>query len=192
MIVLEDNVTPIFVHRCVLAARCSYFEAFFRSFMPKERKIIMSIGDMIPPKEACLSLLRYIYYDDVSMPPEDALYLFSASHYFQFSNLRLHIFCKQNLEANVSKNNVFDILEAADKIQEKDMKNFALRILRLNFHELAHSERIKTLPKEILLDIISDISNLFVKDSPSVNSLALKKTPLNESTSFSYNNFKNQ
>jgi hypothetical protein len=43
------------------------------------------------------------------MPPQDALYLFSASHYFQFSNLRLHVFCKQNLEANVSKNNVFDV-----------------------------------------------------------------------------------
>ena len=69
----------------------------------------MTIGDAVPPRSACLSLLRYIYYDDVSMPPQDALYLFSASHYFQFSNLRLHVFCKQNLEANVSKNNVFDV-----------------------------------------------------------------------------------
>ncbi len=69
----------------------------------------MTIGDAVPPRSACLSLLRYIYYDDITMPPQDALYLFSASHYFQFSNLRLHVFCKQNLEANVSKNNVFDV-----------------------------------------------------------------------------------
>lgn len=69
----------------------------------------MTIGDAVPPRSACLSLLRYIYYDDIIMPPQDALYLFSASHYFQFSNLRLQIFCKQNLEANVSKNNVFDV-----------------------------------------------------------------------------------
>lgn len=69
----------------------------------------MTIGDTVPPRQACMSLLRYIYYDDVVMPPQDALYLFSASHYFQFSNLRLHVFCKQNLEANVSKDNVFDV-----------------------------------------------------------------------------------
>lgn len=43
------------------------------------------------------------------MPPQDALDLFSASHYFQFSNSRLQVFCKKNLEANVSKNNVFDV-----------------------------------------------------------------------------------
>lgn len=124
----------------------------------------MTIGDTIPPRQACLSLLRYIYCDDISMPPQDALYLFSASHYFQFSNLRLHIFCKQNLEANVSKNNVFDvnisfnpsisyfinkkkyiytydkrfiqILEAADKIKDENMKSFALRIVRNNFQEV--------------------------------------------------------
>jgi len=132
--------------------------------MPKERRIMLKIGDTIPPRQACMSLLRYIYYDDILMPPEDALYLFSASHYFQFTNLRLHIFCKQNLEMNVSKNNVFDILEAADTIHEKDMKSFALRILRKNFNELAHSSRIQKLPKSLLLDIIMDVSSLFVKD----------------------------
>ena len=47
--------------------------------------------------------------DDVNLQTQDALNLFSAGHFFQFSNLRLHIFCKQNLEANVSKNNVFDV-----------------------------------------------------------------------------------
>lgn len=127
----------------------------------------MTIGDTIPPRQACISLLRYIYCDDVSMPPQDALYLFSASHYFQFSNLRLHVFCKQNLEANVSKNNVFDILEAADKIKDENMKSFALRIVRNNFQELVRSDRIRKLSKELLLDILIDISNIF----PPVNCL---------------------
>jgi hypothetical protein len=77
----------------------------------------MAIGDTVPPKSACMSLLCYIYYDDVNMPPQNALYLFSASHYFQFSNLRLHVFCKQNLEANVSKNNVFDVIIFLFKVE---------------------------------------------------------------------------
>lgn len=108
LIVLNEN-KPIYSHKCILAARCAYFEAYFRSFMPKDRKVLMTIGDTVPPRQACISLLRYIYFDDVNMPPQDALYLFSANHFFQFSNLRLHVFCKQNLEANVSKSNVFDV-----------------------------------------------------------------------------------
>lgn len=130
----------------------------------------MSIGDTVPPKQAAVSLLRYIYYDDVTMPPRDALYLFSASHYFQFSNLRLHVFCKQNLEANVSKNNVFDvrksivfvsiikknflkillnlkILEAADKIKDECMKNFALKIVRTNFPEVFYELSLNVFKK---------------------------------------------
>jgi hypothetical protein len=71
----------------------------------------MKIGDVIPPRQACIALLKYIYYDDVhNIQTQDALYLFSASHYFQFSNCRLSVFCRQILEANVSKNNVFDVI----------------------------------------------------------------------------------
>ena len=153
-IYLSEASAPILSHRCVLAARCAYFEAFFRSFMPKERKIMLTIGDTVPPHQACVALLRYIYYDEVFMLPEDSLYLFSANHYFQFSNLRLHVYCKQNLEANVSKANVFDILEAADKIQEQDMKQFALKMVAANFAELAHSHRIEKLPNNLLIDIM--------------------------------------
>ena len=69
-----------------------------------------TIGDAIPPRQACISLLKYIYYDCVSLTSQDALHLVAASHYFQFSNLRVHVFCKQYLEASVSENNVIDVI----------------------------------------------------------------------------------
>ena len=68
-------------------------------------------------KQAFDSLLRYIYWGDVTMPPEDSLYLFSAPYFYGFTNNRLQAFCKQNLEMNVSVSNVVQILEASDKIQ---------------------------------------------------------------------------
>jgi hypothetical protein len=168
-----DENDIVFGHRCILAARCAYFEAYFRSFTPKERKITLNIGDKIPSRSASMSLIRFIYYDDTSILPEDALYLFSASNFFQFQNLRLHVYCKQALEANVSKSNVFDILEAADRIHEKEMKNFALKIIRNNFIELSNSKRLRELSKELLLDIISDIGSLFgrIAQSPGGSSV---------------------
>lgn len=52
----------------------SYFEAMFRSFMPEDGQVNISIGEMVPSKQAFESMLRYIYYGEVNMPPEDSLY----------------------------------------------------------------------------------------------------------------------
>lgn len=48
----------------------------FRSFMPEDGQVNISIGEMVPSKQAFESMLRYIYYGDVNMPPEDSLYPF--------------------------------------------------------------------------------------------------------------------
>jgi hypothetical protein len=42
------------------------------------------------------SLLRFIYYGEVEMPPEDSLYLFSAPHFYIFSNNRYNAFLHIN------------------------------------------------------------------------------------------------
>jgi len=46
----------------------------FRSFMPVDGQVNISIGEMVPSKQAFESMVRYIYYGDVDMPPEDSLY----------------------------------------------------------------------------------------------------------------------
>ena len=67
---------------------------------------------MVPSAQAFDSLLRYIYYGEVSMPPEDSLYLFSAPYYYGFTNNRLQAYCKHNLEMNVSCDNVIQVRTA--------------------------------------------------------------------------------
>ena len=62
-----------------------------RSFCPPDNKVIVSIGEMVPSRQSFDTLLRYIYHGDVVMPPEDSLYLFSAPHFFIFSNNRLQV-----------------------------------------------------------------------------------------------------
>ena len=69
----------------------------------------IAIGEMVPSAQAFDSLLRYIYYGEVSMPPEDSLYLFSAPYYYGFTNNRLQAYCKHNLEMNVSCDNVIQV-----------------------------------------------------------------------------------
>lgn len=132
-ITLMLDGVPIPAHKAVLAARCSYFEGMFRSFMPENNTVNIQIGEMIPSSESFDSLLRYIYYADVSMPPEDSLYLFTAPVFYGFTNNRLQAFCKQNLEMNVTFENVIQILEAADRMQAVDMKKYALNLIVHHF-----------------------------------------------------------
>jgi len=175
-IVLRLGDIPVAAHKAILAARSSYFEAMFRSFMPENDEVTISIGEMVPSKQAFDSLLRYIYWSDVTMPPEDSLYLFSAPYFYGFTNNRLQAFCKQNLEMNVSVQNVVQILEASDKIQAIDMKKHALGIIVHNFAKVARLPHIKTLPRPLLLDVIealademSDTGGKFCQDISSIS-----------------------
>lgn len=151
-LILGEAVIP--AHKSILAARCSYFEAMFRSFMPENSQVTIAIGETIPSRQSFDSLLRYIYYGDVNMPPEDSLYLFSAPHFYGFANNRLQAFCKQNLEMNVTFENVIQILEAADCIQANDMKKHALNLIVHHFPKVARLPRIQTLSHELLLNIL--------------------------------------
>ncbi|CAG0913872.1 unnamed protein product [Notodromas monacha] len=150
--------SPICVHAPILAARCSYFEGMFRSFKPENNVVNIAIGEMIPSKQSVDSLLRYIYFGDVNMPPEDSLYLFSAPYFYGFTNNRLQAFCKQNLEMNVTFENVIQILEAADRIQAVDMKKHALSLIVRHFPLLTRLPKFNTLSRELLLDILYSLA----------------------------------
>ncbi|KAI2664954.1 hypothetical protein H4Q32_003278 [Labeo rohita] len=67
ILLLDGHPRP--AHKAILAARSSYFEAMFRSFMPEDGQVNISIGEMVPSTQAFESMLRYIYYGDVSKLP---------------------------------------------------------------------------------------------------------------------------
>ncbi|XP_026473112.1 leucine-zipper-like transcriptional regulator 1 [Ctenocephalides felis] len=158
-IVLELDGSAIPAHKSVLAARCTYFEAMFRSFMPSDNRVNIQIGDISPSRESFESLLRYIYYGDTKMPPEDSLYLFQAPFFYGFTNNRLQAFCKQNLENNVTSDNVLQILEAADKMQAIDIKKYALRMIMNDFPTVARQGKMSSLTKELLIDILRALAD---------------------------------
>uniref|UniRef100_A0A8C1SMZ1 Leucine-zipper-like transcription regulator 1 n=1 Tax=Cyprinus carpio TaxID=7962 RepID=A0A8C1SMZ1_CYPCA len=157
ILLLDGHPRP--AHKAILAARSSYFEAMFRSFMPEDGQVNISIGEMVPSTQAFESMLRYIYYGDVNMPPEDSLYLFAAPYYYGFSNNRLQAYCKQNLEMNVTVENVLQILEAADKTQALDMKKHCLHIIVHQFTKVSKLPNLRSLSQPLLLDIIDSLAS---------------------------------
>ena len=164
-ITLLVETKSITAHKSVLAARSAYFEGMFRSLPPQNNTVTITIGDMIPSVQSFETLLRYIYYGEVVMPPEDSLYLFTAPNFFGFTNNRLQAFCKQNLEMNVTFENVIQILEAADKIKAQDMKKHALSLIVQYFPKVARLPRIRDLSRDLLLDILDALAEVNVDNS---------------------------
>lgn len=158
-IVLQVNKEVVLAHIPILAARCSYFEALFRSFMPENRKVEVTFGKTLPTLQAFNSLLKYIYYGDVHMPPEDCLYVFSAPNFFGFTNLQLHSHCKARLEKDVHKENVLPMLEAADNISMDIMKKRCLQLIAESFPTIVKMPYFRNLKRELLLDIADVIAS---------------------------------
>uniref|UniRef100_A0A8V5H2R6 Uncharacterized protein n=1 Tax=Melopsittacus undulatus TaxID=13146 RepID=A0A8V5H2R6_MELUD len=146
ILLLDGHPRP--AHKAILAARSSYFEAMFRSFMPEDGQVNISIGEMVPSKQAFESMLRYIYYGEVNMPPEDSLLL-----------LKMNSYLFQNLEMNVTVENVLQILEAADKTQALDMKRHCLHIIVHQFTKVSKLPNLRSLSQLLLLDIIESLAN---------------------------------
>lgn len=101
--------------------------------MPEDGQVNISIGEMVPSKQAFESMLRYIYYGDVNMPPEDSLYpsqttfcLFKRFNYLIFVFLKLGGFCIFSIDSvkhrfrcksTVESSYVFIKIDACDLIR---------------------------------------------------------------------------
>ncbi|KAH9643510.1 hypothetical protein HF086_015658 [Spodoptera exigua] len=73
-----------------------------------------------------------------------------------FTNNRLQVFCKHNLQSNVSPDNVLAILQAADRMRAADIKEYALKMI----------DAIKNLAQPLLVDIIWALADEPNFDSP--------------------------
>lgn len=161
-IVLRVGEDSVLSHRAVLAARCSYFEALFRSFMPENHEVEITFGTVVPSLSAFMSLLKYIYCGEISVSPDDSLYIFSAPNFFGFTNTRLHDYCKASLERDVNQSNVLKILETADTINLQVMKKHCLDMIAAHFPNIVQQRYFRSLRRELLLDIFDILASKMV------------------------------
>lgn len=80
-----------------------------------------SINDLELSFTALCSVLKFIYHDQVLIPFEDALYLYSIRHDMVFTNERFRDACQNIIKTNISKENC---LEVKKIIIPKNKSNF--------------------------------------------------------------------
>ena len=149
----------VLAHKAIVAVRCMFFEALFRSFMPGNHEVEITFGEVVPTLSSFTALLQYIYCGEIHTTPEDALYIFSAPNYFGFNNMRLHSHCKASLERDVNQENVAKILETADAIGVQVMKNHCLEMITDQISDIVRHSYFRSLRKELLLDILDILAS---------------------------------
>uniref|UniRef100_A0A665X383 BTB domain-containing protein n=1 Tax=Echeneis naucrates TaxID=173247 RepID=A0A665X383_ECHNA len=137
ILLLDGHPRP--AHKAILAARSRYMIPF----------------QHIQQSEQILTSLTFYTYLYVGFKTK---YLFAAPYYYGFSNNRLQAYCKQNLEMNVTVENVLQILEAADKTQALDMKKHCLHIIVHQFIKVSKLPNLRSLSQLLLLDIIESLA----------------------------------
>ncbi|PFX31709.1 Leucine-zipper-like transcriptional regulator 1 [Stylophora pistillata] len=112
-----------------------------------------------------VNLCKEIYAENCVDHNEDIEDYFEAMfRSFMPENNTVTAFCKQNLEMNVSFENVVEILEAAHRIGAADMKKHALDLVVGHFVKVAKSPNLRRLSRDLLLEILDAIAD-YLKDS---------------------------
>eukprot|EP00800_Vazella_pourtalesii_P008004 TRINITY_DN2127_c0_g1_i4.p1 TRINITY_DN2127_c0_g1~~TRINITY_DN2127_c0_g1_i4.p1 ORF type:complete len:635 (-),score=123.38 TRINITY_DN2127_c0_g1_i4:110-2014(-) len=157
-ILLQIGSNSFPAHKCILAARCKYFEAMFRSFMPTDSKVNITFGQIVPSCQSFKALLNFIYYADIKLLPEDSLYIFQAPNFFGFSNSRIQVFCKEALEQRIVHENVINLLRISSEIGVEVVKKYTLNRIVANFNNVFDMVDFQDLSKDLLLDVLEALA----------------------------------
>jgi len=143
-------------HMCLLAARCQYFSATFRSNMKEmeSRKLQITVADFIPTVSSFESFLNFLYTDSVQMPVQNAVYVIPMTEFYGLSNKKLQLHCVKNIEYNFSPQNLLACLEAADHCNLITLKQQFLHEIVKSYVEVMESEYLVSLDRPLLIDIM--------------------------------------
>lgn len=142
----------IHAHKSILAARCEYFQAMFRSGMREsiENEIIIENFS----KESFLLLMEYIYTDSAMIDIEYSVELYVISDLYQLE--RLGDMCTMVVQRNLSCENAPAILQSAENAGCDILKDISMEFIITNFEKISKSDSIRTLSHSLLLEILSN------------------------------------
>jgi leucine-zipper-like transcriptional regulator 1 len=126
---VED--TPVWGHKLLLA-RCDYFKAMLCGDMREASGDPVVIPDI--QKKVFLTILEYLYTDEVVLDADNAMDLFQAAD--QFGIGRLKNLCENTILKNITIDNAASVLYAADMFNAKELREKCLSFILVHFAEV--------------------------------------------------------
>lgn len=142
--------TKLSAHKSVLISNSQYFEAYFLSNKTQEP------CSLDIPSDIAQHLILYMYFGPKGIQELDAEVqssLMPYADYLMITNKQLHDYIGNMITDIIDKDNVFEYLLSAHRMNATIMKHMILEYFVENYKELVEKEEMFGLPVEILVEI---------------------------------------
>ncbi|KAF7997404.1 hypothetical protein HCN44_005975 [Aphidius gifuensis] len=114
---------PIFVHKALLKIRCQYFRSMFQEHWTENNQSVIEHDEF--SHDVYKSFLKYLYTDEVDLPPENALeLLYLANAYFETQLKRK---CVQTIKRGITVDNVAFLYKTAIEYNAQELEDFCFK-----------------------------------------------------------------
>eukprot|EP01124_Arcella_intermedia_P028318 TRINITY_DN5728_c0_g1_i1.p1 TRINITY_DN5728_c0_g1~~TRINITY_DN5728_c0_g1_i1.p1 ORF type:complete len:406 (+),score=118.67 TRINITY_DN5728_c0_g1_i1:1006-2223(+) len=138
----------IYAHKAILSSRSDRWRAMFLAGFVESRQDVIDTPIRAP---VFLSLLKFVYTDELDVNPEDSVELLMASN--EFGLPRLKQLCEEFVERGIDVDNVAWLFEIADQNDCHQLKKFTFYFLLKEFDEVCKTETYANLTPQTLEQI---------------------------------------
>lgn len=140
----------IYVHKAFLKIRCQYFRAMFQSHWPEDGKNEIKINTYAHP--VYHAFLRYLYTDQVELPPEDAIGLLDLAN--AYCEPQLKRLSEKIIKNGITIQNAIILLAAARKYDASDLEEFCFKFCVNHMTAITQTDAFQKLDESTLKDFI--------------------------------------
>ena len=139
-------------HKCLLAARCSFFASMFSHQMREAQESIITVQDIAP--YTFKKLLEFVYTDKISAfeTADQAIDILVAANKYGLD--RLKRLCEKYLVGIIDLDNVIELLYLSDMHQAMELKRMCINFTMAYFDIVTKKDDFKKLSKSILLELL--------------------------------------
>ena len=142
----------IYAHKLMLV-RCNYFRAMLTGSMMESNSSTIHLEEVRYP--IFLSILEYLYTDNLDIQVESAMELFAAADLFDIS--RLQSMCEKKLLQYINTENAATIFHAADEHSATMLRSKSLNFILKHFEDVSKSQAFEEMARhnvELVVEIL--------------------------------------
>ncbi|KAM3935649.1 RCC1 and BTB domain-containing protein 2 isoform 1-T1 [Leptodactylus fuscus] len=140
----------IHVHKVLLQIRCEHF----RSFLHDSNEDVIEMNQFSYP--VFRAFLEYLYTDNISISPEDAIGLLELATLYREN--RLKQLCQQTIKQGICEENAVVLLSAAVKYDAQDLEDFCFRFCINHMTMVTQTDAFANMDNDLLKIFINKAS----------------------------------
>ncbi|XP_053563999.1 RCC1 and BTB domain-containing protein 2 isoform X2 [Bombina bombina] len=140
----------IYVHKVLLQIRCEHF----RSFLHENEEETIEMNQFSYP--VYRAFLEYLYTDNISISPEDAIGLLELATIYREN--RLKQLCQQTIKQGICEENAITLMSAAVKFDAQDLEDFCFRFCINHMTVITQTDAFAEMDSDLLKNFINKAS----------------------------------